>query len=296
MKQKVPVILDTDIGIDIDDTWALGFLLGCQELDLRLVTVGTGDVEYRAKIAAKFLENAGYDIPVGIGIPSSYEVRPQMDWVKDYDMSSYQGQLHNDGVDAMIDLINKSDEKITIICIGPLTNIAEALNRCPEIAQKVKIISMLGSINKGLEGKDGKIAEWNVEQDVAAAQRVFSAQWPISITPLDTCGLIKLQGADYSKVLKSGNKISQLIMQNYKVWDGFYGYGKFNEESSILFDAVAVYMACCRNNLVMESLKLKIDDQGYMLEDNNGKEVYCALGWQDQKAFERFLTQRLTQC
>lgn len=292
MKPKKQIILDTDIGIDIDDTWALGFLLGCQELDLKLVTVGTGDVEYRAKIAAKFMENAAYNIPVGIGIPSGYEVRPQIDWVKNYDLSSSRCQVHRDGVDAMIDLIKKSDEKITIICIGPLTNIAEALNRCPEIAQKAEIVSMLGSINKGLEGKNGKIAEWNVEQDISSAQAVFSGEWPISITPLDTCGLIKLQGENYSKILKSNNKISQLIMQNYKVWDNFYGYGKFSEESSILFDTVAVYMAYCRDHLVMESLKLKIDDRGYMLENDNGKKVDCAIEWRDMDAFEKILVDK----
>lgn len=293
MNKKNQIILDTDIGIDIDDTWALGFLLQCQELDLKLVTVGTGDVEYRVKIVAKFLDNAGSNIPVGIGIPSNCEARPQMDWVKDYDLSSYCGTVYRDGVDVMIDTINNFEEKTTIICIGPLTNIGEALQRCPEIAQKAEIISMLGSINKGLEGKEGKIAEWNVEQNIPAAQKVFSGQWPIDITPLDTCGRIKLRSTDYARVLESENKIPQLIMQNYKVWDDFYGYDKFKKESSILFDTVAVYMAYCHDYLVMESRKLKIDDKGYMLDDNDGKEVKCALKWQDQKSFENVLVDRL---
>ena len=56
---KKPVILDTDIGIDIDDTWALAMLLNSPELDLRLVSVATGDAAYRARLAAKFLDRAG---------------------------------------------------------------------------------------------------------------------------------------------------------------------------------------------------------------------------------------------
>ncbi len=66
--QKTPVILDTDIGSDIDDTWALAFLLRCPELDLKIVVVSTGDTDYRAKLVAKQLMVAGRtDIAIGIG-------------------------------------------------------------------------------------------------------------------------------------------------------------------------------------------------------------------------------------
>jgi len=66
---RIPVILDTDIGTDIDDTWALALLLRCPELDVRLVVSDTGNTEYRAAIIARLLEVAGRtDIPVGIGI------------------------------------------------------------------------------------------------------------------------------------------------------------------------------------------------------------------------------------
>ena len=56
MKKQIPVLLDTDIGTDIDDSWSLDMLLNCPELDLKLVTCSTGDVVYRAKLAARFLE------------------------------------------------------------------------------------------------------------------------------------------------------------------------------------------------------------------------------------------------
>ena len=65
----IPVIFDTDIGDDIDDTWALGFLLRCPELDLKLAVGDNGKPEYRAKLLARFLERAGRgDVPVGIGL------------------------------------------------------------------------------------------------------------------------------------------------------------------------------------------------------------------------------------
>ena len=133
----IPVIFDTDIGDDIDDTWALGFLLRCPELDLKLAVGDNGKPEYRAKLLARFLERAGRsDVPVGIGL----DVNPkkgvrQADWIKGYDLKAYPGKVHADGVQAIIDTIMKSPRPVTIIAVGPVQNIAEALKREPEIAE-----------------------------------------------------------------------------------------------------------------------------------------------------------------
>ncbi|MGB9604069.1 MAG: hypothetical protein ACPMAG_14890, partial [Limisphaerales bacterium] len=70
--KRISVILDTDIGDDIDDTWALGLLLKSPELDVKLVVGDYGKPLYRAKIIAKFLETVGRtDIPIGMGIDTS---------------------------------------------------------------------------------------------------------------------------------------------------------------------------------------------------------------------------------
>lgn len=292
MEKAIPVILDTDIGIDIDDTWALGYLLCCPELDLKLVTTATGDPEYRARIAAKFLVGMGRETPVGIGLASDYEAQPQLGWVADYDLAGYGGQVHRDGVAALIDFVNQSPEPMTIICIGPLTNIAEAVKRCPDIASKARIISMAGSINKGLQGQPGKIAEYNVVQDIPAAQKVFAAGWPIRITPLDTCGLVTLNGARYQAVRQADTAVSRLIMENYALWDRFYENGKIEQASSVLFDTVAVHMAYSDDYLTMETLRLEIDDEGYMRETAAGKDVTCAVDWRDRDAFADLLVAR----
>ena len=90
-----PVILSTDIGDDIDDTWALALLLKCPEVDVKLVIGDYGRKDYRARLLARFLEVAGRtDIPVGVGLdiePKGGKER-QGDWVKDYDLKSYPGR------------------------------------------------------------------------------------------------------------------------------------------------------------------------------------------------------------
>ena len=87
-RKKIPVILDTDIGDDIDDTWALIALLKSPELDLKLVVTDYGNTVYRAKIVARLLEIAGRtEVPVAIGLKTSDAEGGQAPWVKSYDPS-----------------------------------------------------------------------------------------------------------------------------------------------------------------------------------------------------------------
>lgn len=104
MAAKIPVILDTDIGGDIDDTWALAYLLKCPELDLRLIVCSMEDTRYKAKIVAKLLEVAGRtDIPIAIGPATQYDRshKTQTAWVKNYDLQTYPGTVYANGAAAL---------------------------------------------------------------------------------------------------------------------------------------------------------------------------------------------------
>ena len=171
-----PVILDTDICDDIDDTWALALLTQSPELDCKLVTTAVGNTEIKAKVVAKFLDETGYaKIPVGIGVKQRDGGHRHTDWAKDYDLASYLGGVHKDGVGALIDVVMTSPQRVTIIAIGPLPNIGAALQREPRIAEKADFIGMHGSIYKGYGGKSTPDPEYNVRADVPACRRVFTA-------------------------------------------------------------------------------------------------------------------------
>ena len=151
--KKIPVILDTDIGDDIDDTWALAMMLKCPELDVKLVVGDKGKSLYRAKLIARLLETAGRaDIPVGVGIDPKGGTGRQAKWVAKYDLDKYPGTVHKDGVGAMIDTIMKSPEPITLIAVGPLPNIKVALKREPKIAKRARFVGMHGSVRLGYGG------------------------------------------------------------------------------------------------------------------------------------------------
>lgn len=297
--KPIPVILDTDIGGDIDDTWALGLLLRLPQLDLKLAVGDHGHSVYRAKLLAKFLEVAGRtDVPVGIGVETeSKGAGAQAEWVKDYDLKNYPGKVHQDGVQAIIDTIMQSPEPVTLLCIGPLPNIAVALQREPRIAQRAKFVGMYGSVRLGYGGKQQISAEWNVKADPKACQRVFTAPWDMTITPLDTCGLVRLEGERYRRVRDSKDPIAAAITANYRCWakGGKRSPEAAEKSSSILFDTVAVYLAMEHELCRMERLNLRVTDDGFTRIDPQGKAVNVATAWKDLDAFLDLLVQRLTE-
>lgn len=288
---KIPVILDTDIGGDIDDTWALALMLKSPELDVKLITTDTGNTTYRAKIVAKMLEIAKRtDIPIGIGIHLDDNEGGQADWVKDYDLSSYPGVIYQDGVQAIIDTIMNSKEPITLICIGPLPNISAALERQPEIAKRAKFVGMHGSIRKGYGGSDTASAEYNVAAYPKECQKVFTAEWDMTITPLDTCGLVMLKGEKFQKVVQSSDPLAKAVIENYYIWSK-----NVPDRSSVLFDTVAIYLAFSQKLLIMEKLGIRVTDDGYTVIDDNAKVINCATAWKDLSAFEDLIVDRLTK-
>jgi len=296
--QPKPVIFDTDIGDDIDDTWALGLLLKCPELDVKLVVGDYGKPAYRAKILAKFLETAGRtDVPVGKGLPLNPDaVGPQADWVRDYDLAKYPGKVHEDGVQAIIDTIMNSDRTVTVIAVGPLPNIAAALEREPRIAQRARFVGMHGSVRRGYGGSQEISAEWNVRADVKSCATVLGAAWDVTITPLDTCGLVNLSGEHYARVRDSQDAIPAAIIANYRIWSTQKDKQSdvADHRSSTLFDTVAVYLAVQQDLCKMERLGIRVTDKGMTVIDDAGKKMTVATEWKSLDGFRDWLVRRLT--
>jgi inosine-uridine nucleoside N-ribohydrolase len=294
--ERIPAILSTDIGDDIDDTWALALLLRSPEVDVKLVLGDFGRRDYRAKLVAKFLEASGRaDIPVGMGL----DVKPdgvggQADWVKDYNLARYPGKVHADGVQALIDTVMKSPQPVVVIGIGPLPNIAEALRREPGIARRARFVGMQGSVRVGYGGGATPAAEWNVKCDPAACRAVFAAPWDVTVTPLDTCGLITLTGEDYARVRDADHPIARALMANYRIWSHPHKEHNPDERSSVLFDTVAVYLAITQDLCRMEQLGLRVEDDGRTVVDDGAKKISIAASWLDQPAYHRWLAGRLS--
>jgi inosine-uridine nucleoside N-ribohydrolase len=292
---KIPVVLDTDIGDDIDDTWALLMLLRMPQFDLQLALGDYGNARYRARLLAKLLHRTGRsDVAVGIGVNPADDPGQQSSWLGNYQLSDYPGVVYEDGVQALIDTINNSPQPVTLICIGPVPNIAEALRRDPGIADNARFVGMHGSVFVGYNGSATPDIEWNVRVAPLALQAVFNAPWDCTITPLDTCGLVKLQGENYRRLYESDDPWLKILMENYRAWlPGAPFVDPATDTSRIsttLFDTVAIYLAAAQDLVEVRDLPLRVADDGRTVVDqDNGRIVHCAVTWKNLAAFEEKL-------
>jgi len=295
---RIPVVFDTDIGDDIDDTWALVMLLKSPQFDVRLVTTTCGKAEYRARLIAKMLTVAGRaDIPVGLGAGGRAGSGRQEEWVKDYRLADYRGKVHEDGVGAVLELINTSPRPITVIAVGPLHTMAAVLERDPQIATKASFVGMHGSVRVGYGGSSKPAAEYNVAANAAAAQKVLAAPWrQISITPLDTCGLVTLAGTRFQALKESKDATVQALLENYRIWAKKPSLDQLGA-SSVLFDTVAIYLALPgpRPLVELEELSIAVTAKGFMQIDAKGTKMTVAARWKDLDGYRDLLVKTLTQ-
>jgi inosine-uridine nucleoside N-ribohydrolase len=222
-QHRTPIILDTDIGDDIDDALALALALQSPELDVRAVTTVVDDTETRTRLAWKELGLYGrHDVPVATGASE-----PFLDPVRTARAPQFQVLTTDDTVpetarrraaDLIIETVLASPEPITLVPIGPLTNIALALKEEPRIKPRVARIVLMGGAFHML------YQEYNIWRDRVAAQVVFSSGVPITAVGLDVTTRCKLEGADLARLKAADNPASRFLVKLIELWqDGHSG-------------------------------------------------------------------------
>jgi inosine-uridine nucleoside N-ribohydrolase len=300
---RIPVIFDTDIGTDIDDTWALAHLLRSPEIEPKLVLMAAGDMDFRTKVAARFLHIAGrVDVPIGRGvdaIPTPPHLQNQEPWIRGYELGQYPGEIAQDGVGRMIKIIEESAGPVTIIAAAPSANLAAALTRAPHIAAKCRLVAMYGSFDVGYSGSLPASAETNVREAPAACRAVLAASWQdVLITPLDTCNFAVLSGTNYHQIwCATADPMLRAVIENYCVFAPRVNWmhcDYFAVRSTVLFDCVAVYLGYSEELVETETLRFRVTDEGYTVRDDAGPfTARVALRWKNLPAFHRHLTARL---
>jgi len=301
-RERTPVILVTDIGTDIDDSWALALALRSAELDLRLVVVDPVDTPYRAAVAAKLLEFAGRaDVPVAIGDnhgPTGDDNKTLAPWIAGYDIAKYPGRVYADGVRALIDAVEGSPRPVTIVAIGPVWTLALALEKAPGIAAKCRLVGMFGCFDSGYGGGPPS-AEFNVKVNPAGLRAVLAAPWrDILLTPLDTCGVVGLDGARYHAIWSAtADPLLRALIQSYCVWasrQSWMNCDFFAVRSSTLFDCVAVYLAYSEDLVETSTVAFAVTDDGFTRRSQAGPfRARVALRWKNREGFEAELAGRL---
>lgn len=219
------IIIDTDPGID--DAIAIAAALFDDRLSVKLITTVAGnvDVEKTTKNALKLVEFFGKDIPVAQG--ASMPLIKNLDTASDvhghsgmdgYDFKEpTRKPLEKHAVEAMREVILGSSEKITLVPIGPLTNIALLFRMYPEVKENIdEIVLMGGSCTRG---NKSPMAEFNIYVDPEAAKIVFASGLPITMCGLDI-GLKALIYHEQSLQLKNTNKTGEMIYAMFNHYRG----------------------------------------------------------------------------
>src|SRR5262245_57807435 len=169
---KMKIILDTDIGDDIDDAWALAFVIAHQDFEPLGVTITHGNTPARTKIATKMLHlTKRDDIPVAVGRKTSAGYFHQYTWAEDF---TAKQPITQPAADFIVEQVKKYPGEVTITAVGPLQNLADALRKDPNLPKLVKRVVLMSGCVYGTADKPGApIPEWNVYQSTADAQLVY---------------------------------------------------------------------------------------------------------------------------
>jgi inosine-uridine nucleoside N-ribohydrolase len=260
------VIIDTDIGDDIDDAFALALALRSPELKILGVTTTFGDTEMRARLLDRYLAAVGRnDIPVAAGPASQTDnVLTQ----RAYALRA-PATVHADGAVFLLDQIRKHPNEITLIAIGPLLTVQAAIERDPATFHKLKrVVMMGGSIERGYDGpaignqpgeRRPPDAEWNINRDPAGAQALLAAGVPIFMMPLDSTQ-IHLETAEREAIFARGSPLTDQLTLLYHQWmAGAPGHAS----SPTLFDPVAVTYTFRPDLCPVKPMRVEVDDKGY---------------------------------
>jgi purine nucleosidase len=208
------VVLDTDIGTDVDDALALGMLLRSPDVELVGVTTVYGDTELRARLARRLIGLAGADVPCCAGAQETLAGRPVW-W------AGHEGALFADleaeqvlpgpAADFLIDAARRTGE-LDVIAIGPLTNIATAVKASDDFRRHVRHLTVMGG------NFAGDPPEHNFRSDPEAARIVFTSGLPVTVCGLEITTQVRLAADGVARIAAAGRLGAALAAEVDQYW------------------------------------------------------------------------------
>jgi inosine-uridine nucleoside N-ribohydrolase len=272
------IIFDNDAAND--DVIALIYLASHPEVNLAAITIaGTG--EAHGPRGAKNLADLCYmlgksNVPIAYGSSQPCDesgklfpefVRAMMDniFVNKAVPMHPNPVITNSAIDLIKTIILSSNEPVSILATGPLTNIAEFIKTHPELAKKIeKVVIMGGAVNvkgniEALDQQSGnKVAEWNIYADPKAAEIVFSSGVPVTLVPLDATNQVPMTSEFYHSLSQSLQPGLKLIYELLKVIVAHFDMDLFLKEF-YLWDPLAAMICIDPKLAISESMSVLMD-------------------------------------
>ncbi len=288
------IIIDTDVGDDIDDAFAVGLALSSPELKILGITSAWGDTRLRARMLDRLLcETGSSDIPVAVGVEAHSHGEAnfsQARWAE-----RYPEKPHPNAVDFLLEQIKQHPGEITLIAIAPQSNLGAALARDPETFKKLKrIVMMGGSIHRGYGDLGyapdrGPNAEYNIAMDIPAAQAVFNSGVPLYVMPLDSTQL-KLDETKRPLLFAQSTNLTDALALLYEQWSR-----ATNQATPTMFDDVAVAYAIDPAQCPVTSMRIEVDAKGFTREKQGQSNAFVCLQSDSDRFFDFYMPRLLQQ-
>jgi inosine-uridine nucleoside N-ribohydrolase len=282
------VIIDTDVGDDVDDAFAIDLTLASPELHILGITSAWGDTALRARMLDRMLcETGRTDIPVTVGVTTKAKSGfTQAPWAK-----AGIEHTHKDGVAFLLDQIKTHPGQITLLALGPLTNIGAAIDRDPGTFRKLKrVVLMGGSVHRGY-GPPGTppVPEYNIASDPASAQKLLRSSVSLFFLPLDST-LLEFDDAKRAQL----TSISTPITDSLQILIAEWVRGQ-KRPTPALFDAVAAAYVLDPASCPMTPVHLEIDDKGMTIPRTGTPSANACLNAKAQAFFNILMPRLLNQ-
>ena len=288
------VIVDMDIGDDIDDAFALALLLQSPDIEIVGITTAWGDTALRGRLLERMLRETGHaGIAVAQGIATAnptpftqarYAARGQA-----------PATTPRDAVDFMLREAARQPGQVTLLALGPLTNIGAAIARDPAAFGKLKQVVMMGGAVRAGYRKSQYVPsrpadkEYNIVSDIAGAQALFSSGVPIVMMPLDSTQ-IRLDEVERNAIFGHGSPLTDAVTLLYHQWIDSYQPWSSNMPS--LFDVVPVTWLIDPASCPTVPLRIAVTDDGYTREVAGRPNARVCLA-SNQPRFVEIVMQRL---
>ena len=258
------VILDTDIGTDVDDCLALGVILGSPELNLVGVTTVYGDVDLRARMVQTLFRLRGVaDIPVVTGARPPLLARRTVYWAGHEGVGLLEpgdetlAATGTDAIEFIIRTVRQNPGAIHLIAIGPLTNIAIALLRDPGFGQDLAGLTIMGGVLRGPDSLHLSYVEHNIKCDPEAAHLVFSSGIPLSLVPLDVTTRVSIRPAHVARLRAANTPYHHAVAEQVERYPRFQSLGH-----TYLHDPLAVAVLLQPDLVTWHDINLSVELSG----------------------------------
>jgi inosine-uridine nucleoside N-ribohydrolase len=298
------VILDTDPGVD--DALALIYLRAQPDLRLEAITTvfGNADVETTTRNALYLRDRFAPDTPVHRGATAPLR-RPRGaspvhihggNGLGDIDLGDFIAPAPDAGsaAERIVDLVRAHPGEITLLAIGPLTNLALALRAAPDIAGLVaQVVVMGGAFGEG--GRGGNVtpfAEANIHNDPEAAAEVLAAAWPVTLVGLDVTGLCVLSTAALKALAGDVQDTGHFVEAVSRSYVAAYGHFDGLDGCCLHDVAAAAYIVEPELFSVRNAgLRVVLDGErsGQTRWDPDGRSQTVCLGVEPDLVVDRFL-------